>query len=770
MQLICAKCKRTLEYSGDRPSFCAYCGQALGMEKTTPTPVHGDEAPTLAGPPGSAPAPDVPKTVGGYRILRELGSGGMGTVYDAEDAVSGRHVALKLIAPEFVRSPDAVERFRQEGRIASMIAHPRCVFVLAVDEEAGRPYIVMERMPGATLKDLVAREGPLPPQRAIALILDVIEGLQEAHRLDVIHRDVKPSNCFVDTDGRVKVGDFGLAKSLVKDAHLTRTGAFVGTPHFASPEQVRGEAIDARTDVYSTAAALYYLLTGKPPFHGSDSGAALARILTDPPPRIRRLRPELSPALEQIILRGLERDLDRRWPDLHSFGHALRALSPQPLTWPDQGPRLLAYLFDFVLLRAMGLGVLFMLNALLSGNETATSAQTAFFFEITFAVVFILYFAGLERAAGCSLGKRLLSLRVCSLAWANPPSMGRALTRAIVLFVLLNAGFLVESAIELAGAAIWNDSILTALVIGWSWLAWDFHGISIMGAALAASTMKDANGFRGLHEVLSGTRVIRLAASGRRRISDAGGGWLLSFLLSRRLEKGAQSGGLPERIAGFTIRGALKWTPTDKLLLGEDASLGRRVFLWLRPQSAPALTPARRNIGRPTRLRWLASGKQGDLQWDALLAPSGSPLPDFVQTEGVFSWPGVRAVLLELANELVAACADDTLPHSLSLAQVWIHTDGRVQLADLAVRDHPEPREKTDDNEQRGMILLRQVADLLLEGKTGAAHQPHTRGAAALPDAARRIVERLLGTRSGFATIREARDALAESVEYAAKR
>ena len=117
MQLICAKCNRTLDFSGDRPSFCAYCGQSLGEDQATPTPARGEDAPTLVGPPAAmGEGTPVPPSVGGYRLLRELGSGGMGTVYDAEEIASGRRVALKLIAPEFVRSPDAVERFRQEGR------------------------------------------------------------------------------------------------------------------------------------------------------------------------------------------------------------------------------------------------------------------------------------------------------------------------------------------------------------------------------------------------------------------------------------------------------------------------------------------------------------------------------------------------------------------------------------------------------------------------------------------------------------------------------
>src|SRR5215469_1250117 len=184
MQLICPRCHRALEFSGDRPSFCGYCGSALADTKPL-TPVD-PEAPTLApGPAASAAEEPPPEVVGGYRLLRVLGGGGMGTVYEAEDATSGRRVALKLISPQYAGSPDAVERFRQEGRLASAIAHPRCVFVLAADEEAGRPYIVMELMPGNSLDDYIRLHGPRPPGEAVAMILDVIEGLQEAHRVGV---------------------------------------------------------------------------------------------------------------------------------------------------------------------------------------------------------------------------------------------------------------------------------------------------------------------------------------------------------------------------------------------------------------------------------------------------------------------------------------------------------------------------------------------------------------------------------------------------------
>jgi serine/threonine protein kinase len=179
----------------------------------------------------------VPAVIGSYRRIRLLGAGGMGKVYEAEEIATGRRVALKLIAPENVSSADALIRFRREGRLAATLTHPRCVFVLRADEEAGQPYLVLELMPGKTLKDLVEKQGPLSVANAVAKMCDVMEGLGAMHQLGMIHRDVKPANCFLDADGRVKIGDFGLARALLRgDSNLTGTGVFVGTPLFASPE------------------------------------------------------------------------------------------------------------------------------------------------------------------------------------------------------------------------------------------------------------------------------------------------------------------------------------------------------------------------------------------------------------------------------------------------------------------------------------------------------------------------------------------------------
>src|SRR6516225_2297037 len=333
MYLECPHCAHRLEFTGDPPSFCAYCGKALAQTVALPSDSIDPSATRPFSGAATKGRPSPPSSLGGYRILKRLGGGGVGEVYEAEEAASGQHVALKVIAPECAASEIAIERFRQEGRLASLISHPRCVFVLAADEEAGRPYIVMELMSGTTLQEWVEQNGPMPVQDAVAKILDVIEGLQEAHKLGVVHRDVKPSNCFLLADGRVKIGDFGLSKSLVSGADLTKTGTFLGTLLYAAPEQIKGERVDYRTDVYAVAATLYFLLAGEAPFRGKDAAATLARTVSESPTPLRRQRPEVPAALEKVIRRGLERSPERRWRTLDDFCAALLRFVPRQLSF-----------------------------------------------------------------------------------------------------------------------------------------------------------------------------------------------------------------------------------------------------------------------------------------------------------------------------------------------------------------------------------------------------------------------------------------------------
>ncbi|HKB35081.1 MAG TPA: protein kinase, partial [Gemmataceae bacterium] len=477
----------------------AWLGAALGTGAPVTRQADGTAAWVPTQPPtrpqghsDGEPQP-VPPTVGGYRILRPLGGGGMGTVYEAEEAATGRHVALKFLAPELADSPDAITRFRAESQLASGISHPRCVFVLAADEEAGRPYIVMELMPGDTLADLVKRQGPLPPGQAVACILDVLDGLMEAHRVGIIHRDVKPSNCFLTADGRVKVGDFGLAKSLVRSAHLTRTGTFLGTPLYASPEQIKGQGVDPRTDIYSLAATLYYLLAGKAPFEGGDALAVMAQVVSEPPPPVRGQRPDVPPGLERVLLSGLERDRDRRPQSLEEFRAALLPFAPQGSNAGAPGWRFAAYLLDSFLFALLGTDV-GLLGLLARWHGSAAEKQTLFLVSNGLWLVSITL---LEGRWGWSPGKLLLGLRVWAADDSEPPGVARALVRTVAHFSIVFLAASVVTLVSYGDPGLW-------------W--YEFVGVllTLLGSLLLLSTMRKRNGYRGPHEFLSGTRVVRL--------------------------------------------------------------------------------------------------------------------------------------------------------------------------------------------------------------------------------------------------------------------
>jgi hypothetical protein len=735
-----------MHFTGECPSFCAYCGQPLGSANLSLTADYvGREAATL--PPSASPPPGAapPEMVGNYRLIRQLGSGGMGRVYEAEDTASGRRVAVKLLASEFA-SDDALQRFRQEGRLASAIAHPRCVFVLAADEEAGRPYIVMELMHGSTLKDLVDKEGPLPPADAVAKALDAIEGLQEAHRLGVIHRDVKPSNCFLEPDGRVKVGDFGLAKSLAAGSHLTRTGAFLGTPLFASPEQIRKDPLDAQTDVYSVAATLYFLLTGRAPFESNDAAATMARIVSDPAPPVQSLRPEVPAALDRVLLRGLERLRERRWRDLEEFRQALLPFVPGRASPAGLRLRLGAYLIDLAPFVLLSILVNADLVPLEGGHPGSWSAAGAVAF-LSPAVGAFLYFALMDGVWGCTLGKRLLRLRVCPLTATHAPGLKPAVRRAAVFFGLVAV---IPEAVDLAtgpeAAGLWfsrGDALFVA------------------SHALVLLPMRRRNGFRGTHELLSGTRVVQLPWPEKRLA-------MRRRPLDRTVLRLTRPAGLPEHLGPFIVQGDLRWTDDSKVLLGQDAALGRQVWIWLRPEGA-APGSVRQHVNRMTRLRWLAGGRHDDLRWDALLAPAGCSLPDLIASEGRLAWPHARQLLQQLADELAQACQEMTLPPRLTVDQVWVQPSGQVQLLDMAVTGSVTgPVEAPADGDQeRALALLGQAAALILEGRRRVASALTHPLCAPVPEHAAALLNRLLREGDPETSVEQVRAELAATRDRA---
>jgi TolB-like protein/Flp pilus assembly protein TadD/predicted Ser/Thr protein kinase len=264
-------------------------------------------------------------TVSHYRILEHLGGGGMGVVYKAEDLKLERTVALKFLPPEWSRDPDARERFMREAKAASALDHPNICNIHEIDEtDEGRLFIAMAYYEGDTLKKRIER-GPLPINEAIGLATQVAEGLQRAHEAGIVHRDIKPANVIITERGEAKIVDFGLAK-LAGEFGLTRTGSTVGTPHYMSPEQARGDEVGPATDIWSLGVVLYEMVSGVRPFRGESGDAVVRSILDDAPLRLRDLRSDTPAMLERIVTRSLERDPEKRYASAEDLLTDLKAL------------------------------------------------------------------------------------------------------------------------------------------------------------------------------------------------------------------------------------------------------------------------------------------------------------------------------------------------------------------------------------------------------------------------------------------------------------
>jgi eukaryotic-like serine/threonine-protein kinase len=244
---------------------------------------------------------------GRYRLESKLGSGGMSTVYLALDEVLDRPVAIKLLHREISEEADQLERFRREARAAARLSHPNLVGVIDAGEDDGRPYIVFEYVEGRTLKRRIQEEGSLPVDEAVAYAIEIGRGLTAAHARKLVHRDVKPQNVLIDPDGRAKVTDFGIARSLEAKG-LTATGRVVGTTDYVSPEQAMGEDVDERSDVYSLGVVLYEMLTGDVPFRAETQVGVAMRHVNEPMPDVQARRPEVSAAVAAVVDRATTKD------------------------------------------------------------------------------------------------------------------------------------------------------------------------------------------------------------------------------------------------------------------------------------------------------------------------------------------------------------------------------------------------------------------------------------------------------------------------------
>jgi uncharacterized RDD family membrane protein YckC len=646
----CLECGAALT-TADAGGLCPKCLLRLGLASQL---VSGTMPVTATGltPDGAVLEPF---DFGGYRILRLLGKGGMGAVYEADQLASGRRVALKVLGTT-LDTPEMRARFIREGQLAAAVRHDKVVAVLGAEEIEGTPVIAMELLHDGTLKDRVKKRGPLPVAEAVDAVLQIIDGLEAAHAVGVLHRDVKPANCFSSADGSVKVGDFGLSIStLAKAEHsLTQSGAVLGTPAFAAPEQLRGQEIDVRADIYAVGATLYFLLTGKPT-HDADSLVALiAAVLEKKPTDVRVLRPESPRGLAQSVMRCLEKDPARRFQNYAALRSALEPFSSAAPTAATLGLRFVAGVID---------GVLASLPEFIALVTTADSVEAIWLTQRTAASVVpwllgvawaIAYFAVQEGVWGTTLGKMLCGLRVARVN-GEPIGAGAALLRAFVF----NSAIIVAPLYALAVYSVerYRDSVARADLLFSDLLL----GILSFGLFI---TMRRRNGFAAIHDLISGSRVVSAS------VADATAS-VAPFAAAP----------VPAKIDGPRIGAFAVTIRHGDLIEAVDDVLRRRVWIISQPAGAPELPASRRDLARPTRLRWLQGRRSPEENWDAYEAPAGASLVSLAN--GQQPWSRVRRWLSDLAEECTTALRDGTQLAEVGADRVWITPENRAVLLDF---------------------------------------------------------------------------------------
>jgi uncharacterized RDD family membrane protein YckC len=664
----CPRCGATLLPHAPE-GLCPAClfATAIGSQSTFALDRLGQESADVASRNASQEKAYLTRgqTFGAYRIERLLGCGGMGDVYEAEHIEQGRRVALKVLHRRLSESEDRA-RFLREGQLAASINHPHSVYIFGSEEIDGTPVIAMELLPGGTLKDRVIERGPLPPTEAVDAILQVIAGLDAVQAAGVLHRDIKPANCFVDRDRTVKIGDFGLSISTVARgvSPLTETGMFHGTPQFAAPEQLRGDALDVRADIYAVGATLYYLLTGEPPFDDRNLFAIATRIATDPPRPPSAVVRAIPRRLEAVVLRCLAKNRALRPASYAELHEALRPFSSTAPTPATIRSRLLAGVIDELIV-AIPLILFNLIRVARSGLIYASP-----WFSIGAIATQIAYFGLSEGLWGASIGKRLMRLRVVVAAGSQRPGLTQAFWRALIFHTPMLAS---------VGSRLFLDqTYLLQLVSQTPFLA----GVLSIGTRVIVaplfSTARRRNGLAAVHDLWSATRVVAYRLAEPKQASP-----------HRALDSPMHADAVRYRLGPFDVIGKLGDTETGALLLGFDPRLRRPVWLHQLPFGTPAVAPVIRDLSRPARLRWLGGRRTATDNWDAYEALDGEPLK--TQLDRTESWDVVRVWLADLAREIDAGLRDGSL-NRLALDRIWIAGDGHAKLLDFRVPGvEPEP-------------------------------------------------------------------------------
>ena len=707
-----------LQFEQKPPKFCSECGVSLvedlkksgivedfdgsnpiGFVAHEPETEHVNEDATVM-PTGGPVVPKDPgvvgRQIGNFRLIKQLGAGGMGVVWEAEEVKSKRLVAIKLLAKSMMSDESTVERFIREGRLAARLVHPKSTFVYQAGAHDGQPFIVMELMPGDTLQDLLSEGQDIPQTKAVDYILDVIEGLIAAHEIGFIHRDVKPSNCFMDGEGGVKVGDFGLSKSLMVDSSLTRTGTFMGTPLYAAPEQIRGESVDHQTDIYSVAATLFHLLCGRPPFEG-DAMSVTAQIITDDAPDIREFNPKIPIGLGHILRTALSKKPEDRFESLSEFRVALLPYATGGSSLVDLGRRFSAYMID-----AVGVAILCTLLSSLSGFYYTFSGtmkpgeypkELPMLSLISSIVIWIapfIYFSILEGFWGRTIGKRLMGLKVVNRLGEVPGIVSAALRSILVpslVFLPLIPAFVRFYNFDSSKVV---EAMIAELIS---------RLLFTVAPAVLLVTMTSKNGFRGIHELLSGTWTVRT-------ISDTA----LAFWKKVQPFEGEKLDST-EGLSFGPFHALKQMSPKGndvKIFKADDPNLEREVWVVNRLFTSDQ----RKSLCRQTRPRWIDSSEYHDNNqgedWEAFEAIDGSPLGHVLQQLGQqINWERGVDILRQTVDEVRESLHDGTLPKAIALDSLWISKRGDVKILDLLSKPDEAVfvADQTDELERAGRFI-----------------------------------------------------------------
>jgi serine/threonine protein kinase len=604
-------------------------------------------------------------TFGPYRIARLLGKGGMGAVYEAEDPTDGRVVALKLLSVDLDKM-DARERFLREGQTAAAINHPNAVYIYGTEEIDGTPAITMELVPGGTLEDKVKSRGPLPWAEAVEDIIQVIDGLDAALTAGVLHRDVKPSNCFVGSGGNVKIGDFGLSKPVdgAEQQKLTKTGLFLGTPVYSSPEQLLGETLDVRSDIYAVGVTMYYLLTGELPYSSGSMMQVVAAVLNGEPAPLSKYRADVPQPVIDVVMKAIARKAVDRYQTYDEFRAALVKLRAAEVTPARISDRFRAEIVDDFLvwasLKLISIALVYGVG--LSDNDKLPSVIWR---DLVITVVLAVAIRGIpEGLRGVSVGKWLLGLRV-----VDDTGLAPGIARAVARVLLLSS---IDVLSSIVSVAIKSEETKSTISVS----------IYVLFYASLFITARRRNGWRLLHDVLTKTRVVVPQAMVAARRGEAS-----------RVVAPTLTGS--ERIIGpYAVIGA---APVGEgVLLGWDRGMQRAVWIVPCADDDAETSVSRRIFARLTRMRWVGGRRAPGDSWDAYEAPQGESLTSRL-TRPV-PWHVEQNWLEDVADELAAreTLPDETWP--MGIDRLWvtptdrlIFVEGRTSLAARASASGASP-------------------------------------------------------------------------------